>query len=156
TTLSDFGLQPQTTYHYSIEAFGPTGTSTRQDVPVTTGSLPTAARLAGAMSLSLTYSDSNYGSPKKGDVQAETWQFTPECATGACDVTVSGIHDNTQVTGTLKLQPDGSYVGTYAYTYATDSCGNSSLTADIDLTPSVATYTIDGEYVVVASTGSYK
>src|SRR4029079_18716520 len=36
TTLRDFGLAASTTYHYSIEAFGANGLSTRQDVSVDT------------------------------------------------------------------------------------------------------------------------
>ena len=91
TSYGATGLAPATAYRYRVAAERGGKRSALSPVIVVTTVTPpvSAARLQGSWSvgLKLTQGASGLTGPKSWD---ETWQATPKCATGPCDVRLSG------------------------------------------------------------------
>ena len=91
TSYRGTGLAPATAYRYRVAAERGGQRSALSPVIVLTTATPplSAARLQGAwtVSIKITQGASDLTGPRSWD---ETWQATPKCAAGPCDVRLSG------------------------------------------------------------------
>ncbi len=91
TSYQGTGLAPATAYRYRVAAERGGQRSAPSPVIVVTTATPpvSAARLQGqwAVGLKLTRGAAGLAGPRSWD---ETWQATPKCAAGPCDVRLSG------------------------------------------------------------------
>jgi hypothetical protein len=91
TSYRGTGLAPATAYRYRVAAVRDGKRSAPSSVIVVTTATPpvSAARLQGpwTVSIKLTRGAAGLTGPAKWD---ETWQATPKCAAGPCDVRLSG------------------------------------------------------------------
>jgi len=91
TSYRGTGLAPATAYRYRVAAERGGQRSAPSPVIVVTTATPpvSAARLQGqwAVGLKLTRGAAGLAGPRSWD---ETWQATPKCAAGPCDVRLSG------------------------------------------------------------------
>ena len=91
TSYRDTGLAPATAYRYRVAAERGGQRSAPSPVIVLTTATPpiSAARLQGpwTVSIKITQGAADLTGPRRWD---ETWQATPKCAAGPCDVRLTG------------------------------------------------------------------
>lgn len=100
TSYRDTGLKPATTYRYDVSAIWTNGSDdavsdSSPAIVMRTSNPPkpppvSAARLTGSRPIDFKVVSST-GGLTVGTAWSNTWVFTPKCASGPCDVTLSGV-----------------------------------------------------------------
>jgi hypothetical protein len=118
TQYKDTGLTPGTKYTYKVYAYwGSAMSDTSADLVMSTKTLAvSAARLTGSIPIDFKVT-SGTGNLKTGLTWTNTWSFAPKCASGACDVVVSG-----------EVTPAGYTVSTFTATLTRNGAGYSGST----------------------------
>jgi hypothetical protein len=151
---SDASASPGTTYLYAIEAVDAFDRhSDRVTASVTTPPAPpvTEARLEGAWDVTLTYVEENYTNRESGDIEQETWEFDPRCASGACDVSVSLFYPEQEEI--VLAREGGAYGGEGSAMLDRCEGARLSTTIVIDLTVAEAEF-IEGVWTATGFTGT--
>lgn len=92
TRFEDFGLQPGHEYTYAVAAADYSGReSARVQATVVTPPPPpvATARLEGSFVVKAKFVSETYTNFHVGQVQTQTWRFTPDCDSGSCRVKVN-------------------------------------------------------------------
>jgi hypothetical protein len=82
------------------------------------------ARLEGTWTVDSNVTQSDEGTPKVGYTETSSWQFTPKCTAGPCDVALSGDYFAEPFTATLT-RAGAVYTGTTNASLTT--CGPSNV-----------------------------
>ena len=119
TSYQATGLAPDSSYQFQVEAVRGSQDSPRSTVvtadtttPPVSDALLTGQWTAYYRVLQWSPSDTTY---KVGNTWSDGWQFTPNCSSGPCSVTLDGSINNHSFT-TVMTPSDGAYVGSVTLT----------------------------------------
>lgn len=158
TSFTDTGLAPATAYEYEVVADWGHEPSAPTDVLVVTTAEPPIgdARLAGRWPVEITVVDAP-GNLEEGTSWTSTWDLTPACGAGPCDVSLAGAFSApgfTYRSFEVDLTRDGaSYTGsaTAQITHCDTVPVDNTVTVRLDVEEAG---TVDGEWVARAWTGT--
>jgi serine/threonine protein kinase len=142
------GLAPDTAYHYQVQAVRGSDRSPRSTTLTENTQAPpiTAARLVGLWFLGFRVVTASIVDPyfnSVGKTWSTTWTFTPDCGSGACNVTLNGsIVDDHSFTATL-YRVGATYSGTFDLSTFED-CGGTDTEDLITIQLTVSTAHTDG------------